>query len=177
MKKRYRLKKKPCILLAFSVSILFLFTFNVTSSRYMGQVEGKAEDIVAIPVISLDDPTFNYSPNDMIPGFVDESDFYVKNYDDTKNNEVLMNYDLNVQIDSIIPIKVTLIGEDGKEIELTGNKTKEFELPYINTDLDKKMTKFHIKIEWDEQYNDSKYANENIKLTIDLKATQVVEGA
>ena len=79
--KKYKLKKKPCILLVFSISILFLFTFNVTSSRYMGKLEGRAEDIVAIPIISLDNPTFTYTNKKMLPGDVDEADFYVSNYD------------------------------------------------------------------------------------------------
>ncbi len=172
MKKRYKLKKQTCILFLYGVSILFLFTFDFSSSRYMGQLEGKAEDVIAIPIISLDNPTFNYRPDDMLPGYVDESDFYVKNYDDTKQNEVLMKYHLKIQIDSIIPVKVALTSEDGTEMDLTENKTEEYELPYTR----KMLTKYHIKIEWAEQDNDFKYANEDIKLTIDLVSVQVVEG-
>ena len=172
MKKRYRLKKKPCILLVFSVSILFLFTFNVTSSRYMGQLEGEVEDIVAIPVISMENPTFNYIPKNMVPGYVDESDFFVNNYDNEKQNEVLMKYTLKVTLDSVVPIKVTLTSENGTEINLDeGNKTEEYELSYTGM----QKTKYHIKLAWDEKDNSYEYANQKIKISIDLTATQVIE--
>ena len=172
--KKYKLKKKPCILLVFSISILFLFTFNVTSSRYMGELEGTAEDIVAIPIISLDNPTFTYTNKKMLPGDVDESDFFVSNYDkDNKTNEVLMKYYLKVTLDSEIPVKVTLTDKDGKELKLLDDKrTEEYELPY-----DEMMkTKYHIKIEWDKKDNNYEYAGKDISLTIDLIAIQVVDG-
>ncbi len=173
MKERYKFKKQTYILLLYSISILFLFTFDFSSSRYMGQFQGQAEDIIAIPIISLDNPTFNYRPDDMIPGYTDEADFYVKNYDDTKQNEVLMKYYLKIKVDSIIPVKVTLTSGNGTEIILNEDETEKYELPYTS----EMLTKYHIKIEWDEQDNDFKYANEDIKITIDLIAVQVVEGA
>lgn len=173
MKNKYKLNKKTYILLLYIVSILFLFTFEFSSSRYMREVKGQAEDVIAIPIISLDNPTFNYRPDDMIPGYVDEADFYVKNYDNTKQNEVLMKYYLKIKVDSIIPVKVTLTSEDGVEIVLTEDETEKYELPYT----EEMLTKYHIKIEWDEKDNDFKYANEDIKLNIDLIAVQVVEGS
>ena len=174
MKKRYRLKKKTCILSVFSVSILFLFTFNVTSSRYMGQLKGEVEDIVAIPVISMENPTFTYTNKKMLPGDVDESDFFVSNYDkDNKTNEVLMKYYFKVTLDSEIPVKVTLTDADGTELKLLDDKrTEEYKLPYDNM----MKTKYHIKIEWDKEDNSYEYADKDIMLTIDLTATQVIEG-
>ena len=173
MKKKYKFKKKPCILLVFSVSILFLFTFNVTSSRYMGELEGEAKDIVAIPTISLENPTFNYTLDKMLPGDIRESDFYVSNFDNENTNEVLMKYYLKVTLNSEIPVKVTLTGEDGTELTLLDDKrTEEYELPYDTI----MTTKYHIKIEWDEAEDSYEYAGKDISLTIDLIAIQVVEG-
>lgn len=173
MKKKYKLKKKPCILLVFSICILFLFTFNVTTSRYLGILEGNSSDVVALPILSLDNPTFTYTNKKMLPGDVDESDFYVNNYDDKNSNEVLMKYYLKVQVDSTIPIKVTLTDENGTELKLLDDKrTEEYELPY-----DEMMkTKYHIKIEWDKKDNNYEYAGKDISLTIDLIAIQVVDG-
>ncbi len=173
MKKKYKLKKKPCILLVFSICILFLFTFNVTTSRYLGILEGNSSDVVALPILSLDNPTFTYTNKKMLPGDVDESDFYVNNYDDKNSNEVLMKYYLKVQVDSTIPIKVTLTDENGTELKLLDDKrTEEYELPY-----DEMMkTKYHIKIEWDKEDNNYEYAGKDINLTIDLIAIQVVDG-
>ena len=173
MKKKYKLKKKPCILLVFSICILFLFTFNVTTSRYLGILEGNSSDVVALPILSLDNPTFTYTNKKMLPGDVDESDFFVSNYDkDNKTNEVLMKYYLKVTLDSEIPVKVTLTDENGTELTLDDKRTEEYELPY-----DEMMkTKYHIKIEWDKEDNNYEYAGKDISLTIDLIAIQVVDG-
>ncbi len=170
MKKRRRLKKKPVILLIFFISILFIFTFNVTTSRYLKEFSGEASDVVAVPILSLDNPTFSYTNKNLLPGYTDESDFYVNNYDGNNRNEVLMKYSLKIELDSVIPVKVTLTSEDGTEIVLNENKTSEYELPY-NTEM---RTKFHIKIEWDEKDNSYEYAGKDITLVIDLIAIQVV---
>ena len=175
MQKKYILEKKTCILLVFSISILFLFTFNVTSGRYMGELEGEAKDIMAIPLISLENPTFNYISSKMLPGDIRESDFYVSNYNEENQNEVnevLMKYYLKIKLDSKVPVKVTLTSEDGTEITLDENRTAKYELPYDN----KMKTKYHIKIEWDETEDNYEYAGKDINLTIDLIAIQVVDG-
>ncbi len=171
--KKYNLKDKKTISLIFCISILFLFTFNVTSSRYMGELKGEADDVVAIPVLSLDNPTFNYTLENMLPGDVDESDFYVNNYNEENTNEVLMKYYLTLKVDTEIPVKVTLTSDDGTEITLNEGKTDEYELPYDQGEVRKK---FHIKVDWDKADNSYEYAGKNIKLTVDLEATQVVEG-
>ncbi len=170
---RYGLKKELVITLTFFVCVLFVFTFNATSSRYRGEIQGRANDVLAVPVIGLENPTFTYTAQNVLPGFTDEADFYVTNYDNTKNNEILMKYYLKIQLNTIIPIKVTLT--DANELELPlleDGKTEEFILPYDKT----MRTKFHLKIEWDKKDNSYEYAGKDISLKIDLIATQVVEG-
>ena len=167
-------KKILSLIFIFFIIIFFVFTFNVTSSRYIGQIESETKDVIAVPIIDITNPTFEYTPTELIPGFSDETDFYVRNYDDTNTNEVLMKYYLKVQVNSDIPVKISLTDENGEEIELDNEKkTAEKELPYG----EKTQTKYHIKIEWDKKDNDYKYADKNIKLIIDLTSTQVVEGA
>lgn len=165
------MKKYITIIIVVIIIIAFIFTFNVTSSRYMGQFDGTAEDVVAIPVMSLENPSFSYSPERMLPGYVDESDFYVDNYDEKNTNEVLMKYYFRITLDSEIPIKVTITGEDGTELTITDNRTEEHELLYDT----KTRTKYHIKLEWNEKDDSYEYAGKDIKLTVDLIATQVVE--
>ncbi len=165
-------KRRLSLIFIFLIIVLFVFTFNVTSSRYMGQIESEANDVIAIPVIDITNPTFEYTPADLIPGFIGESDFYVRNYDDTNTNEVLMKYYLKVQVISDIPIKISLTDENGQAIILDNEqKTAEKELPYG----EKAQTKYHIKIEWDKKDNDYQYAGKSMKLIIDLTSTQVVE--
>lgn len=167
-------KRRLSLIFIFSIIVLFVFTFNVTSSRYMGQIESEAKDVIAVPIIDITNPTFEYTPKDLIPGFSDETDFYVRNYDDTNTNEVLMKYYLKVQVDSDIPVKISLTDENGQAMELDNEKkTAEKELTYG----EKNQTKYHIKIEWNKKDNDYQYANKSIKLIIDLTSTQVVEGS
>ena len=161
------------ILFVFLVVILFVFNFNFTSSRYMGQIKSEVKDVIAIPIIDLTNPTFEYELTNILPGFVDESDFYVSNYDEKNDNEVLMKYYLTIQTEGI-PVKITLTDENKKEISLDQEKkTEEQELTFG----EKTRTKYHIKIEWDKKDNDSSYANKKLKLIIDLKSTQVVAGS
>ena len=161
------------LLIIFLIIVMFIFTFNATSSRYIGQIESKASDVIAIPIIDITNPSFNYELTDVIPGFVSETDFYVRNYDNTNTNEILMKYYLKVEVESEIPINVSLTEENGKAITLDNEgKTAEKELPYgTQTEI-----KYHVKIEWDSKDNDYKYAGKDIKLIIDLTSTQVVEG-
>ena len=84
-------KQKLKLLFIFLTITLFALTFSVTSSRYIGQIKSQANDVVAIPIIDITNPTFEYSLTDLIPGSVKETDFYVRNYNSTNINEVLMN--------------------------------------------------------------------------------------
>ena len=80
-------KRRLILIFIFFIIVLFIFSFNVTSSRYIGQIESEVKDVIAVPIIDITNPTFEYIPKDLIPGFTSESDFYVRNYDDT--NEIL----------------------------------------------------------------------------------------
>lgn len=158
----------------FFVIILFIFTFNITSSRYIGHIESTATDVNAIPILSLTNPTFSETMTGMLPGNTYESDFYVSNYDSSNTNEVLMKYYLKIEKKSEIPLKISLNDEEGNEITLDNeNKTEEQTLLYGK----QKQTKYHIKIEWDEKDNDSKYANKTGTFIISLVSNQVVEGS
>ena len=163
-------KRRLNLLFIYFIIVLFVLTFNVTSSRYMGKIESETNDVIAIPIIDITNPTFEYTLTDLIPGFSTETDFYVRNYDSTNTNEVLMKYYLKVQVNSEIPVKISLTDENGQAIALDNEqKTAEKELPYG----EKTQIKYHIKIEWDKKDNNYKYAGKNIKIIIDLTSTQV----
>lgn len=169
--KKSELKSKTIIGLVFIIIIVLIYSFGVTSSKYIGQLKGDIKDIVAIPVLSLDNPSFNYAPEKAIPGYVGEADFYVSNYDESNTNEVLMKYYLNITTEGDLPLKYTIYKEDDKPITIVGNKSEEFELSYSN----KKKTKYHLKVQWDKNDNNYEYATKTWNLKIDLVATQVTE--
>lgn len=166
-------KIKKNLLFIFLTIVLFDFTFNVTSSRYIGQLESKEKDVNAIPVLNLINPTFTGTLKNMVPGSVEETDFYISNHDETNINEVLMKYYIKVQTGSEIPLKIHLFDENNKELTLDSEgKTPEEELIYGIEN----QKKYHIKIEWNEKDNNYIYAGRNSNFNIEVIATQVVEG-
>ncbi len=167
------MKKRRLNLLYFFLFVIFVFTFNVTSSRYIGQIESRMNDVNAIPILNLINPTFDENISNILPGSVIESDFYVSNYDSENINEVLMKYYIKVKTDSEIPIKIYIFDENGIELTLDEEgKTPEQELIYGTENI----TKYHIKLQWDEKDNSYELSNKNLNLNIELIATQVVEG-
>lgn len=159
----------------FFVIILFIFTFNITSSRYIGHLESTATDVNAIPILSLTNPTFSEIITGMLPGNTYESDFYVSNYDSSNTNEVFMEYYIQVptQNDLEIPVKISITNKDGEEISLDSEgKTPKETLIYEY----QQKTLYHIKVEWDKEDNSYEYAGKSVNLNINVVATQVVEG-
>ena len=65
-KKKYNKKRIRyfCIIL---IIISTIFTFNVTSSRYMGEITTDNE-IIALPVLTLSNNNQTYTITDMLPG-------------------------------------------------------------------------------------------------------------
>ncbi len=167
-----RLKRRSIIIAIFFVIVLFIFTFNVTSSRYIGQLESKGNDINAIPILTLQNPTFDI-PLSMIPGESFESDFIVTNYEAEKVNEILMNYYIQVPTDLEIPLTITITDSEQQELPLNGEgKTEDQTLIYgIKTD-----DTYHLKIEWEPQNNNYEYAGKTVNFTLNVVGTQS-EGA
>ena len=138
----------------------------------MGSIIGEVDDVLGVPILGLENPEFTYSKENILPGYTDEADFYVINYDDENTNEVLMKYYLKIEIDKEIPLKIELTDENGNEVKLSEEgRSEEWELPY-----DKEMrTKYHLKISWNKEDNSYTYAGSTVNLKIDVIATQVVE--
>lgn len=165
-------KRKLSLILFFFVILLFIFTFNITPSRYMGKIDSEADDIIAIPILNLTNSTLEETINGIYPGSITETDFFVSNYDDVNKNEVLMKYYIKVQTNNEIPVKISLTDENEAEVTLNEEgQSEERDLPY-DTQM---QTKYHIKIEWDKKDNSYEYANKSLKLTLEVVATQVVE--
>lgn len=130
-------------------------------------------DINAIPVLNLINPTFDENILYILPGSVIESDFYVNNYENENINDILMKYYIKVKINSEIPVKIYMYDQNGTELALDEEgKTPEQELIYGVEN----STKYHIKLQWDEKDNSYIFSNKNLNVKIELIATQVIEG-
>lgn len=171
--KRRRLKKNPFIVLIFFIGILFIFIFNASTSRYLGQINANSEDVLAVPVISLTNPTFEHSLTNMLPGDTTETNFYVSNYDGENTNELSMKYYFKITKIGTIPFEITIIDTaTGKELSVNdeGRTIEEVNLTYDNN----VSTEYTIKIEWDEKDNDYNYAGQDLKIKVELVSVQVV---
>ena len=64
--KRKALKRNIKIFGLFITIILFIYTFNITTGRYTGEISS-AESIIAEPILTLSNNEKTISINDMIP--------------------------------------------------------------------------------------------------------------
>jgi hypothetical protein len=105
------MKKKYYIYLIY-LSVVTLVVTVVSVSRYNSTVEGGGSAVVAVPVIAYIpvSATFNGDPlTDITDGGLDISgfqpgdelvyNFNVSNYDGTRQNQVLLKYDISVSFD------------------------------------------------------------------------------
>ena len=163
MKKRH-LKKEPIYTFIFLVSVLFIYTFNVTSSRYLGEISSDSE-VLAVPRISLNETEATYDLTNMIPGDVRELEFLVTNEEDSQINEVLLSYDLEFVIEGNLPLTFKLFDENNEEISLLNNKTSEQQIGFGSL----VSRKYKLQVIWDRSKNSNEYVNQTGKLQINLR--------
>ena len=168
MKKR-SLRKETIYILVFIIGILYISTFDVTSSRYLGQISSNSE-VLAVPVISLNQTGATYDLTKMKPGDTKELEFIVTNKENEQINEVLLSYDLEFIINGNLPLNFKLFSEDGQEISLLNNKTSEQRLDF-GLEASKK---YRLQVIWNKEDNNLEYANVTGNLQINLRAIQVV---
>lgn len=169
---RPKLKNRSTSFVVFLAIILFFYTFNVTTSRYIAKIKAE-EDLLAVPIITLD-KGLTYIIEDMLPGDSRECEFIVSNKESNKINEILLDYDLLINLEPYIPITLTLYDiTDGNEslVSLSNGKTTAARMNY-GTETTKS---YRIKLNWDEKENDYKYAGQQLNINIELNAVQVTK--
>ena len=158
------------------IIISTIFTFNLSNSRYMGEISAE-DEVLAVPIITLSNNTYSYSIEDMLPGDVNEYTFQVSNVDGEQTNEILLTYYFKINMETIVPLEVEMyeILEDGREEELTitDNTTEEFQMDIVVEETDKITKDYKLKIIWDESQNSYEYAGQTINMNITLEAIQV----
>lgn len=170
--KRIITKEKLEYLFCFLTIILFLYTFSLTSSRYLGKI-GADEEAIAIPVFTLSNNTQKYTLNEInVPGDEQEIEFAVSNTDKGITNDVLLNYTFEFSSETI-PLTFELyevVNGNENKIDVTNNKTEVLTMNY-GTEITKN---YKLKIIWDENENDYEYADKSATFKMELKAEQVV---
>ncbi len=167
--KRIKLRKYYLCFICFIVCICFVNSFNETTSRYLKQIEAK-EEVIAKPILDISSTSTSTELQNMIPGDEREFEFSVTNKIGNDINEVLFSYNLEVHLNSDIPLTLELYDEQGQKLTLNNNKTDEEQMQYGS-----EVTRnYKAKIIWNANYNDEIYANKSINLTVTLNAIQVI---
>ena len=169
---RNTLKRKVFYLCILFVLISFLYSFNVTTSRYVGQIEASEENIVAVPILTLSNDTMTYTIDNMMPGNEKTYEFVVSNYENDKINEVFLDYYFQIDIGKEIPLTVELydITSGESKLNITDGKTDKIRMDY-GTETSKR---YKLKIMWNAKDNNYKYAGKTIKCNVILEAEQVI---
>lgn len=170
--KKIRLKSKLLYICCFLTIILFLYTLNVTSSRYLGKVETD-DDVVAVPIFTLNNNERTYTVADIeLPGDEYEILFKVSNVENGIVNDVLLNYNFKFSTENIpLTFKLYEVTTSGEvEIPITNKVTGTLTMDY-HTPTTKD---YKLKIIWDEKDNNYEYADKNATFKIELNAVQVV---
>ena len=165
-----RLKFKFFILTFIIISSIYLI--NTTTSRYLSEINSKSNVDVAIPQIELE--TNNPTNTMMFPGDSREVEFYVKNYKDTKINEVLMTYYIDLDIiDSSIPLQYRIYDiTENTQTELV--QTAEGFGPITLNYGEEEERHFKIIFTWDENDNNVSYASKQFSFNLEVNATQEI---
>ena len=167
------MKLKLKLLISAFIIISSIYLINITSSRYISEINSKSNINVAIPQIELDTNAVDTS-NLILPGDTQSVEFNVKNYENTSINEVLMNYYIELNITkSDIPLTYKIYEiTDNSETEL--NETAEGYGPIKLNYGTEEEKKFKIVFLWDEIKNNTSYASKDFKFEIKIKAEQVI---
>ena len=171
-----RLQKRNFIF--FCIVCIFIssrFTFNLSTSRYMGQITAE-ENILAIPILTLTNNTQGYTVTNMLPGDEQEFEFSVSNVDGEQTNEVLLSYYFKINMETEIPLEVKIydISEsEEKELQITNNETEKMQMNIVEKETDKITKNYRLKITWNAQNNSYEYAGKTIACIITLEGVQM----
>lgn len=167
--KKNKLKIQFKFILLFILNIMFISTFNETSSRYLGQLAAD-KDVVAIPIITLDNNDLTYNVDNMLPGDVKEYSFIVSNKENEKLNEILLSYHFKITSNSKIPFNYKLFDSNNREITIDNGISTDERMDYgIETSRN-----YKLQIIWNKTDNDISYAGTTANINILLEAVQVV---
>lgn len=168
------MKRRIKLLISVFIIICSIYFIKTTNSRYFSEVNIDGNIDVAVPQIVLDTSNCATSST-IIPGASQTYDFYVKNYNDSKINEVLMTYYININITkSNIPLTYKIYEVSGSsENELT-QVTEGFGPMTLNYETQEEKH-YKIVFTWDENDNNISYVNTDFAFQISLNTTEVYE--
>ena len=159
------------LLIAACVIISTIFTFNLSNSRYMAEVQAD-KDALAIPVLTLSNNGLTHTIDNMLPGDTREITFSVSNTEGGKVSELLLDYYFKINLQSSIPLQVKIYDiTSGTEVDVTSNNASN---PLTMPKTEATTRNYKLKVIWDAADNDASYAGQQITCNVTLEGVQVV---
>ncbi len=165
-------KRKIILILIFIIIILVLIISLATSyARYEQKYTATNTAQVAVPIIKLLDTeaiTLRINPNEKEKIYT----FKVSNADEEKKSEVSMQYTIQIKTLDNLPLEFELYkyenGQAGTTNLLNNNITEN-----IPMKLGSSEHEYQLKIKWQDNSNDYKYAKVVDYVQINLKSEQM----
>lgn len=167
------MKLKIRFVLIVFIIVAGIYMITTTNSRYISEINSNTDLDVAIPRIELEYGSSTTAER-IFPGDSQSFEFYVRNYEESKINEVLMSYYIKVNInESGIPLTYKIYEISGNiETELT-QSTQGF--GPITLNYGKEEEKYYkIIFIWDQTNNNVQYADKQYSFNIEINAIQTI---
>ena len=168
------MKRRIKFIISAFIIICTIVVINKTNSRYISQVNMDGNINVAVPQIVVD--TSNYIDSiSILPGETQTLEFSVKNYKDSKVNEILMEYYININVtNSNIPLTYKLYEISGTNENELNQKTEGFGPITLNYE-NQEEKKYKLEFAWDENNNNISYASQEFSYEISAKTIDIYE--
>ena len=165
-------KRKIILILIFIIIILVLIISLATSyARYEQKYTATNTAQVAVPIIKLLDTeaiTLRINPNEKEKNYT----FKVSNVDEDKKSEVSMQYTIQIKTLDNLPLEFELYKYENGQIGTTNLLTNNI-TPNIPMKLGSAEHEYQLKIKWQDNSNDYKYAKIVDYVQINLKSEQM----
>ena len=150
--------------------ILTIFTFNITASRYMGEISSQ-DDLIAKPILTLSNNSLSYTEN-MKPGDTKIYEFEVSNKENDNTNEILLDYYFSItSTTGFTPLTIEIYDITNEETLLPLTSDNYTQVQQMNYETET-TRKYKLLVIWKEENNSSEYAGKNIDFTLKLEAMQ-----
>lgn len=157
------------IIIIFCV-ICSVYLVRNTNSRYLSEISMDADINVAVPQIVID-MNNNLNSFQILPGESQELEFSIKNYNELKINEVLMDYYINIDTKKMdLPLIYELYEISGTNENQLSENSQGFG-PIKLAFGDKEEKTYKLRVIWNENENNMSYVNEqySFQILVDTK--------
>lgn len=166
------MKKKMLIMLIMTMfgSFLCVNYASGTFSRYVSSSSSEPTVNVAVPIFNTSIESLLVPLDEMYPGQTKTYNFSVSNYSGNKRSDVTLDYVINIERSTNMPVTVELYKNGINTNVLTNYASPTYTMSHGTDALDN----YQLVINWPSQYDDEVYANLTEYMQIVISANQKV---